>query len=341
MQIRSKAPLRLGIAGGGTDVSPYSDHYGGCVLNACINMYSYTFLSNSDSENTVFIAKDINKEEVLDLNKQIDIKGELPLHRGVYKKVMEEFNDGIYLPLKIITQSDAPPGSGLGSSSTMVVSMLTAYRELLSLPLGEYDIANLAYEIERIDCGFAGGKQDQYAATFGGFNFMEFYSENRVIVNPLRIRDNIKDELESSMILFYSGASRSSAKIISDQIKSISSDDNDAIEGMHLVKKSAFRIKELLLKGDIKEVAEELKLSWKAKKMTSKSISNSLIKEIESILENSGALSWKVSGAGGGGFIMIFVRPENKIDVERKLASLKGTIKRFEFINQGCKSWKV
>lgn len=341
MNIRSKAPLRLGIAGGGTDVSPYSDKYGGCVLNASINMYSYTFIKNMESNSVEFSAEDIEVFDSQSLKDSISIEGALPLHRATYKKVMDLYNDGKNIPLKISTFSDAPPGSGLGSSSTMVVSMLAAYRELLSLPLGDYDIAKLAYEIERIDCGLAGGKQDQYAAAFGGFNFMEFYKDDRVVVNPLRIKNRIKNELEASMILFYTGASRSSAKIIDDQVSGMESDKTDTIEGMHEIKKSSYKIKELMLKGDIQKVATELKLSWEAKKKTSKSISNKLIESIELVLKEAGAISWKVSGAGGGGFIMIFVNPEDKRKIENKLMSLDGSIRRFEFINYGCKSWKA
>jgi D-glycero-alpha-D-manno-heptose-7-phosphate kinase len=341
MNIRSKAPLRLGIAGGGTDVSPYSDTYGGCVLNASINMYSYTFIKNAEPNSVEFSAEDIEVFDRQSLEDPISIKGALPLHRATFKKVMDLYNDGKNISLKISTFSDAPPGSGLGSSSTMVVSMLAAYRELLSLPLGDYDIAKLAYEIERIDCGLAGGKQDQYAAAFGGFNFMEFYNDDRVVVNPLRIKNKIKNELEASMILFFTGASRSSAAIIDDQVTGMRSNKIDTIEGLHEIKNSSYKIKEFLLKGDIQKVASELKLSWEAKKKTSKSISNKLIESIELVLKEAGAISWKVSGAGGGGFIMIFVNPEDKRKIENKLKSLDGSIKRFEFINYGCKSWKA
>ena len=181
MKIRSRAPLRLGIAGGGTDVSPYSDEFGGCVLNATINMYAHAFIDDEINENKViFEAKDLGLRETIDLNQPLNLDGKLKLHRAVYKRVMDDFNGGNLIPMRITTYSDAPPGSGLGSSSTMVVSILEGLRQLLSLPMGEYDLAHLAYEIERIDCGLSGGKQDQYAATFGGFNFMEFNKDDHV-----------------------------------------------------------------------------------------------------------------------------------------------------------------
>ncbi|MFA7311706.1 MAG: dehydrogenase [Shewanella sp.] len=342
MKVRSRAPLRLGIAGGGTDVSPYSDEFGGCVLNATINMYAYSFIDDSVSENEViFEAKDLGICERISLDNEIEIVGKLLLHRAVYKKVMDRYNNGQYIPLKMTTQSDAPPGSGLGSSSTMVVAMLEGFRQLLSLPLGEYDIAQLAYEIERVDCSLSGGKQDQYAATFGGFNFMEFYEGDRVIVNPLRMRKYIISELESSLILFFTGASRDSAKIIDDQIKSLKKDNGSRLEAMHQVKSSAYKIKELLLRADIQGVAQEFHYAWQSKKATSESISNALINEIETSILEAGALSMKVSGAGGGGFMMIFVDPEKKIDVFKALERFDGRVHKFQFTNEGAYSWTI
>jgi D-glycero-alpha-D-manno-heptose-7-phosphate kinase len=342
VKIRSKAPLRLGIAGGGTDVSPYSDEFGGCVLNATINMYAYAFIDDSVSKNEViFEAKDLGISETISLDEKIETNGRLLLHRAVYKRVMEQYNNGVYIPLKLTTQSDAPPGSGLGSSSTMVVAMLEGFRQLLSLPLGEYDIAHLAFEIERQDCNLSGGKQDQYAATFGGFNFIEFYENDRVIVNPLRMRRFIVNELESSLILFFTGTSRDSAKIIDDQIKSISDDDGQKLNAMHAVKESSYKIKELLFKADIEGMAKEFTTAWNAKKSTSSSITNELINNIECDILQAGALSMKVSGAGGGGFIMIIVEPEKRLDVLASLEKYEGRAHKFQFTDEGAYSWTI
>lgn len=342
LKVRSRAPLRLGLAGGGTDVSPYSDEFGGCVLNATINMYAHTFIETLEEQDGIlFEARDLELSEKLALDDDIANEGNLILHRAVYKRVMEQFNNGKKIPLRVITYSDAPPGSGLGSSSTIVVSMLEAYKQLLSLPLGEYDLAHLAYEIERIDCGLSGGKQDQYAATFGGFNFMEFYSNDRVIVNPLRIRRYIISELESSLILFFTGASRDSAKIIEDQVNSLNSDNGKRLASMHKVKDSAYRIKELLFKADIDSVAKEFRKSWVAKKATSASITNERIDRVEDDLMKSGAKSIKISGAGGGGFMMIFVEPEDKKNVLDVLKKHDGITHRFQFVEEGAYSWTI
>ncbi|MDR0876744.1 MAG: dehydrogenase, partial [Treponema sp.] len=187
MIIRSKAPLRLGLAGGGTDIATYYNIYGGNVLNATIDMYAYCILEPADNGKIVFRANDLEKTEEYKAESVLPVSNALQLHTGIYNRIIADYNSGKPLSFVMTTYSDAPAGSGLGSSSTMVVAIIKAYTEWLNLPLGEYDIASLAYKIEREDLGLAGGKQDQYAATFGGFNFMEFYQDEKVIVNPLRL----------------------------------------------------------------------------------------------------------------------------------------------------------
>jgi D-glycero-alpha-D-manno-heptose-7-phosphate kinase len=183
MIIRSRAPLRLGLAGGGTDVSPYCDQHGGAVLNATIDMHAYTILEPTDDGKVVFTAADIGDrwEGPAD---DVELGAPLMLHRAVYRRVMRQFNKGRPLSCRITTYCDAPPGSGLGTSSTVCVSLLKGFVEWLGLPLGEYDIAHVAFEIERIEAALNGGRQDQYAATFGGVNFMEFYDKHRQSSNP-------------------------------------------------------------------------------------------------------------------------------------------------------------
>jgi len=217
MLIRARAPLRLGLAGGGTDVAPFCDIHGGYVLNATIDRYAYAVIKTLDEPVVKFIATDKNEEMSLSIGDQLLLNGTLNLHKAVYNRVINTFNGGQKIPLELSTYSDAPVGSGLGSSSTLVVVMIKAFIELLNLALDDYAIARLAFDIERIDCGLQGGRQDQYSATFGGFNFMEFYAEGRTVVNPLRVKNWIVCELEASLVLFYTGVSRESAKIIADQ----------------------------------------------------------------------------------------------------------------------------
>ena len=220
MIIRSMAPLRIGLAGGGTDVSPYSDLYGGAILNATINKFAYASIIPKTDGKITFNAVDKNENESVPSTDFIELNGTLDLLKGIYNRIILQY---VKKPLsfELTTYVDAPPGSGLGSSSTLVTAVIGAFVEWLKLPLGEYDIAQLAYQIERIDLNYAGGKQDQYAATFGGINFMEFFADEKVIVNPLRIKNQTLKELAFNLVLYYTGTSRLSSKIIEKQQKNI------------------------------------------------------------------------------------------------------------------------
>jgi D-glycero-alpha-D-manno-heptose-7-phosphate kinase len=341
MIIRSKAPLRLGLAGGGSDVSPFSELYGGLILNATIDLYSYCIIEETNNNLITIEATDLNIKLEYESIYQLPIDGNLDLHKGVYNRIIKDFKIENPLSFKITTFSDAPPGSGLGTSSTMVVAILKAFVEWINLPLGEYEIAHLAYEIERIDLKLSGGKQDQYAAAFGGFNFMEFHKNDSVIVNPLRVKRWIIDELESSIILFYMGVSRSSSQIIEEQKNNTSNGNLSAIEAMHKIKQSAVDMKQAILKGDIQKFSSILGSAWHEKKKMAFSVSNSVIDNIYNEAMKAGAISGKISGAGGGGFFMFAVDPINKINVIRCLKKFNGEVVNFHFSEGGCHGWKI
>lgn len=342
MIIRARAPLRLGLAGGGTDVSPYCDMYGGLVLNATIDKYAYTVIEpHADAGGLKFVAADKHESWEGAAHPAIPLDGRLDLHKGVYNRIVAEFNGGRPLPLTMTTYTDAPPGSGLGSSSTLVVSMIKAFVEWLNLPLGEYDIARLAYEIERHDVGLSGGRQDQYAATFGGFNFMEFHPEERVVVNPLRIKNWIVSELEASLLLYFGGVSRDSAQIIDEQAKNVTDKDSTAIEAMHALKQEAVAMKENLLKGDFDGLVESMEAGWTAKKRMAKSISNPRIEESYDLAKQAGMRAGKISGAGGGGFMMLLIDPVRRMDVIRALSTTQGQIYNCHFTEIGTQGWKI
>lgn len=342
MLIRARAPLRLGFAGGGTDVSPYCDTYGGLILNATIDKYAYSIIEPNNNESTMrFVAADRQQVWHGEAQSHLAFDGTLDLHKGVYNRVVRDFNQGRPLPLTLTTHSDAPPGSGLGSSSTLVVSMLKAFVEWLNLPLGEYEIADLAYQIERKDVGLSGGRQDQYAATFGGFNLMEFKSDDRVIVNPLRIKNWIVSELEASLLLYFGGVSRDSAKIIDEQVSNVHAQNSQAIDAMHQVKEEAVAMKESLLRGDIDGLVNSMDAGWQAKKRMAQSISNPQIESVYDLAKAAGMRAGKISGAGGGGFMMLIVDPARRMEVVRALEQTPGQVFSCHFTEHGSQGWKI
>lgn len=338
--IRSRAPLRLGLAGGGTDVSPFSDEFGGHVLNATVDLYAHAILEPRDDGKVVFSAVDRDEEVCLDATSELPDEPLLRLHRGIYNRVVRDFNGGKPLSFKLTTYADAPAGSGLGTSSTMVVCILQAFVEWLRLGLGEYDLAHLAFEIERVDLGLAGGKQDQYAAAFGGFNYIDFGPGDKVLVNPLRVKDWIIHELECSTVLFYTGQSRESAKIIEHQIVNSKNEKSSSHEAMLALKDSAATMKAAILRGDFKAYADILRQSWADKKRLASSVSNPQLDEVYDAAIAAGAEAGKISGAGGGGFFMFFVPPHRRMALMRRLRQFQGEVINFHFDMTGVQSWR-
>lgn len=339
--IRARAPLRLGLAGGGTDVAPYCDIHGGFVLNATISRYAYAVIKTLEEPVIRFIATDLRVEKVKPLTVSLELNGKLDLHTAIYNYMIQRYNGGEPIALELITFCDAPAGSGLGSSSTLVVAMIRAFAELLNLPLDDYAIAHIAYQIERVECGLQGGHQDQYSATFGGFNFMEFYAEDRTVINPLRIKNWIICELEASLVLFYTGVSRESAKIIADQSSNVTVGSAQAIEAMHGIKTEALVMKECLLRGDFEGIVDSMRAGWISKKRSAKTVSNPLIDSIYDSAIVAGALAGKVSGAGGGGFMMFFVPTEKRMEVVRSLGQFDGQVSNCHFTKHGTQAWRV
>ncbi len=339
--IRARAPLRLGLAGGGTDVSPYCDLYGGYVLNATIDRYAYATIKLLDEPIIKFVATDLQIAVVQKISEQPLLSEQLALHQAVYSEIINEYNNGNLIPLELSTFCDAPAGSGLGSSSTLVVVMIKAFAEFLNLPLDDYTIAGLAFKIERIRCGLHGGRQDQYSATFGGFNFMEFYADNRTVVNPLRIKNWVICELEASLVLFYTGVSRESANIVNDQSNNVKNELAGATDAMHGMKQEALSMKESLLKGDFSALVESMRYGWENKKRSAKTVSNPHIDEIYTAAIAAGALSGKVSGAGGGGFMLFFVPSDKRMNLINVLKQFDGQIDNCHFTKHGATAWRV
>ena len=336
--VRARAPLRLGLAGGGTDLVGYSSQHGGAVLNATIDRYAFAFIRGRDDSTVRFEACDLGREESHDAAPALPGSG-LLLHRGVYERMVRDFTGGAPIHVEVTTAVDAPMGSGLGSSSALVVALIEAYRTYLDLPLTRYDVAHLAYEIERVDLGLAGGRQDQYSAAFGGINYMEFLRGGEVIVNPLRFSEGTVPELESSLAICFSGQSRQSDTIIRQQTDGVSADSAEVMEGLHQLRQDAADMKNAILRGDIEAVASLLERSWIAKKRTAPGISNPRIEQLEAMAREAGAIGAKVSGAGGGGFMMFVVPTERRYRLVNALNEQGAMAYPVKFTDRGSETW--
>jgi D-glycero-alpha-D-manno-heptose-7-phosphate kinase len=339
--IRARAPLRLGLGGGATDTSPYAETYGGVVINATVDLYANVTIKPSTTGLAELRLDDRKLSWSGPADSRLPLDGELNLIKGVYNRMCAAFNAGAGLPLAINVYADVPPGSGLGTSSAMVVALVQAFNELFAARLSAYDVARLAYEIERIDLGLNGGKQDQYAAAFGGVNFIEFGPGDSVLVNPLRIGPEIAAEFEASLILFFSGVSRESARIIDEQTRKVAHGDATSIEAMHQLKAMAFQTKQALLRGRIDEVGHILDEGWAQKKRTASTVTTPELDAIYDAAKAAGAFGGKVSGAGGGGFMMLLVDPCRRHDVLHALSDLPGRAFASGLSTGGAMSWRL
>jgi len=340
MIFRSKAPLRIGLAGGGTDVSPYCDQFGGAILNATISLSAHASIEIVEGEKITLKSIDQDEEFVFDKKEKPGNDSPFILAKGVYNYVVKNYGP-VPSAFVLTTFVDAPAGSGLGTSSALVVAILGAFAEWLNLPMGEYDMARIAYEIEREDLKMAGGKQDQYAATFGGVNFMEFYGDRKVIVNPLRIRSEFLNELEHNLLLYFTSKSRRSADIIEKQAQNVLDKKTTSIEAMHQLKEQALMMKEALLRGQIDEIGRIFDFGFQQKKQMAQGISNATLDEVYELALKAGATGGKISGAGGGGFMIFYCPNQTKHAVKAALSHLPGVFKDYQFVKNGQLSWRV
>jgi D-glycero-alpha-D-manno-heptose-7-phosphate kinase len=324
-------------------VSPYCDEFGGAILNATIDYYAYAGLEPLDGDEVEFNSADLHKTAHYKAAPRLEPDGKLDLFKAVYNHIVKNYHGGEPLSVRMSTRVDVPAGSGLGSSSTLVVAMLKGYMEWLNLPLGDYELAHTAYVIEREEAGLKGGKQDQYAAAFGGFNFMEFGQNGSVLVNPLRIKDWVVSELEASLLLYFTGKSRTSADIIHEQSQNVRSRNESALAAMHSIKAEAFRMKECLLRGDFQALHAVLRSSWESKKRMASQITNEHIERLYACALSAGAYCAKISGAGGGGFMMFLTDPIHKDKVTAALHAHHdgGTAYSCHFTGGGVQAWRV
>jgi len=337
MIIRSKAPLRISFAGGGTEVEPHLSERGGLVLNTTINKYAYGSLRFRDDRQITVTSLNYDVVAKYQLDEPLIYDGNLDLLKAVICRLNQGNHDQ---GLDFFLHSDAPPGSGLGSSSTVVVALIGLFKQWMSLPLTNYEMADLAYQIERIDLGFKGGKQDQYAATFGGFNFIEFHKD-ATIVNSLRIPLDILNELNYNLLLCYTGKTRLSARIIDTQVEKYICQESEVIRAMDELKQIAIALKNALLQGRLNDFGALLHDAWENKKKMADQISDPQIDELYDTARKYGALGGKISGAGGGGYMFFYCEFEKKHIVAKQLERLGARVVDFNFDFHGVHTWKV
>jgi D-glycero-alpha-D-manno-heptose-7-phosphate kinase len=335
--VRARTPLRLSFGGGGTDVSPYADSHGGCVLNATISRYVYGTLVPKSERSIGFRSFDYGTVIYWTEEEHFQYDGQMDLVKGVIKRFeLDKFRtDGFDL----FVHADAPPGSGLGSSSTFTVALIGLFRELLGLPITSDGKARLAYDIERNDVGIKGGRQDQWAAAFGGFNFMEFNGEE-VAVTPLRLSEYLINELEYNLILCFTG-SRESQPIIDSQMESAKKNEIEPVEAMNQVKAIAYEMKKALLASDLDRFGEMLHESWLHKKKMAKGITTPRIDELYEEARKAGAIGGKITGAGGGGHLLLYCPFNKRHTVRERLSELGTSVTDFRFDPVGMQTWRV
>ncbi len=334
--IRARAPLRISFAGGGSDVPPYVDQCGGCVLNATINRYAYVTIAPNDTQTITLKSLDYGDSVSYRIDDEVPPNDyQMDLAKGVIRRLE---NGALRTGFDLFTHADCPPGSGLGASSTMVVALLGAFDRWLRIGLTRYETARLAHEIERSDLDIKGGRQDQYAAAFGGLNYMEFNGDETV-VSPLRIPPEWISELEYSLVLAYTGTSRSSSDIIADQMKNYSDGTRAAVDAVDETKALAAEMKRLLLLGRLKDFGRMLHEGWEVKKRLSQQITNSFIDGLYDAAREAGALGGKISGAGGGGFMYFFVEFDRRHAVVEALTSNGAEVVHFGFSDTGMQQW--
>jgi D-glycero-alpha-D-manno-heptose-7-phosphate kinase len=336
---RARAPLRISFAGGGTDVSPFPEREGGVVLSTTINRYAYGTLRKRDDGQVRIDSLDFGTSATFPVTGDISLGDELDLPRAAISR-LRDYAEGFNVDcgFDMFLHSSAPPGSGLGSSSAMMVTLVGAMQSFYRLPLSEYEVAELAHDIERQDLGREGGMQDHYAAAFGGFNFIEF-ADDRVIVNPLRISGDILSELEYSLLLAFTGKTRSSDRIIEDQTQRYESGVQDALEGLRAQKDLAVQMKNALLRARLSEFGMLLGEAWEAKKRMSPRISTPEIDEMYDAGIKAGALGGKVTGAGGGGYMLFYCEYDKKHRVAAALEKLGAPVSDIGFDHEGLRRW--
>ncbi|PLW79476.1 GHMP kinase [Candidatus Woesearchaeota archaeon] len=330
--INSRAPVRISFGGGGTDVDPFCKEHGGAVISAAINRYAYSSLEVSDKY--VFKSGNFDCDLEFDKIEDMDYDGNLDLIKSIVKHYNKKDKYKIFLDV------EAPPRSGLGSSASAFASVIGLFNHMKQHErITDYEVAELAYNLEREELKNAGGRQDQYAAVFGGLNYIEFKGDNFVRVNPLKLKKEYELELEKNLLLVHIGSRKDSGDIIGDQNKNYEKGKNK--DPLFQTKEIMDKMKYSLLRGELDEFGNLLDKAWKLKKQFSKMVSNSEIDKIYDTALNNGALGGKITGAGGGGHMLFYCPGNTKNDVLKELLKLGVTHVPFNFDYEGLVTWEI
>jgi D-glycero-alpha-D-manno-heptose-7-phosphate kinase len=340
--IRAKAPFRIEFVGGGTDVPPFTDMFGGYVFNATIDRYAFCSISPRTDGEFKIVSMDYNITKRYQ-QEELIFDGTLDLVKAVIKR-MSDYDQFHLGGFNMVLYSDVPAGSGLGSSSTVCVAMVGALAEYYRIPLTTSKIARLAYEIERLDLGIAGGLQDQYAAAYGGFNLMEFGPDLAVTVNPMRISQAITNELLYHFLLIDTGKNRLSDNILTNQIGLLETNPDDVVPHYLRLKELAVEMKNTLITGDVADVAklaDLMEAAYQTKKNVTPYYSNERVETIYQTAKAHGALGGIILGAGGGGHMLFYVPIVKRRAVIQALGELGAQVVPFNFEDQGLQTWVV
>ena len=327
-----RSPVRISFGGGGTDLPGYYEQFGGCVLSTSINKYFYTILQKRTDGKIQIISSDLRALETWHDISKMDVKSsalEIPL--AVIKQLNRKLSVDLFLASEIVA------GTGLGSSASVCVGVLKALVEYLGISLSKYELAEKCFRIARTTLGKPVGKQDEYAAAFGGLNFITFNRDGSTLAEPISLRTDNLRELESSLMLFFTGTAHNSWTLLEQQEESTRKDTGRTVESLHAIRELAEYMRRALLKGDIWSFGDLLNESWEAKKRISSGISNSLIDEAYLEARRSGALGGKIAGAGGGGFLLLVCEKPYQEKVREALAKLQLKEMAFAFDSQGAK----
>ncbi|MFH1982558.1 MAG: sugar kinase [Pseudomonadota bacterium] len=333
---RAKAPVRISFAGGGTDLTHYFKENTGSVLSTTIQLYGHATLTKRPDRRIVLYSGDFDIREDFESIDQIlaaALSGRLGLLKAIIKLLRPAFG------FELITYSDVPPGSGLGGSAAIAAAVIGCFNEFREDALSAYEIAELAFQAERIELGVQGGWQDQYASVFGGFNYIEF-TDHETLVHPLRINPATWNELESNLLICFTGRSRDSGRIHADQKKTFETDRSMSAV-MDQTKDITQGIKKALLHGDLDVFANLLETGWLLKCRYAPSICDSGLADIYQKAKDGGAVSGKLMGAGGGGFFLFYVTPFNRVRLRQVLAENGLRTETVAFDKAGLRSWVV